>query len=143
MAGDSINNAAHRFGASGKPVVVLYFGDFDPSGEDMVRSLGERLTALGSEPEIVKCALTLDDIKRYRLPTDFTKRTDTRRAAFVSKFGDVSVEFDALPLAVLRDRIIEELETRIDMRALHRVQRRERKERQRLVDVLRDVEAGR
>lgn len=24
-------------------VTILYFGDFDPSGEDMARSLGERL----------------------------------------------------------------------------------------------------
>jgi len=39
---DSINNAALRFSAQRKPVVVLYFGDFDPSGEDMVRSLCER-----------------------------------------------------------------------------------------------------
>ncbi len=139
---DSINNAALRFGAQGKPVVVLYFGDFDPSGEDMVRSLGERLAALGAEPKIIKCALTLDDIRRYRLPTDFTKTTDTRRDAFVRKFGDVSVELDALPLAVLRDRIIEEVESRINMRALHGVQRRERTERQRLVDALNGIEAG-
>src|SRR5262249_2269963 len=56
-----------------KPVIVLYFGDFDPSGEDMVRSLRERLGELYSYPEIIKCALTLDDIRRYHLPTDFTK----------------------------------------------------------------------
>ena len=108
---DSINNAALRFGAQDKPTVVLYFGDFDPSGEDMVRSLGEHLKALGAEPEIVKCALTFDDITRYHLPTDFTKKTDTRRDAFVNKFGDVSVELDALPLAVLRERIVEEVES--------------------------------
>jgi hypothetical protein len=52
------------------------------------------------------------------------------------------IEFDrGLPLAVLRERIIEEVESRIDMRALRRVQRRERTERQRLVDALRDIEA--
>ena len=57
------------------------------------------------------------------LPTDFAKKSDTRRDAFVRKFGDVSVELDALPLAVLRDRVVEEVESRIDMRALRRVQR--------------------
>ena len=136
---DSINNAALRFGAQGKPVAVIYFGDFDPSGEDMVRSLDERLANQGSEPDITKCALTLDDIRRYELPTDFTKHTDTRRAAFVRRWGDVSVELDALPLAVLRERIIEEIESRIDMRALRRVQRQERSECQRLADALRDI----
>jgi len=139
---DSIHNAATRFReheTNGRPVIVLYFGDFDPSGEDMVRSLAERLANQGSEPEIIKCALTLDDIRRYGLPTDFTKHTDTRRAAFVRKWGDVSVELDALPLEVLQARIIEEVETRIDLEALRRVQRQERKERQRLVDALKDI----
>lgn len=38
----SIHNAADRYGG-GDNASVLYFGDFDPSGEDMVRSLRERL----------------------------------------------------------------------------------------------------
>jgi hypothetical protein len=142
---DSIHNASQRFieqEASGRPVVVLYFGDFDPSGEDMVRSLRERLAELDSNPDIIKCALTLDDIRRYELPTDFTKKTDTRRAAFVRKWGDVSVELDALPLTVLRSRIVEEIEVRIDLQALRRVQRQERKERRRLVDALNGIEAA-
>jgi hypothetical protein len=141
---DSIKNAADRFfehEKDSKPVIVLYFGDFDPSGEDMVRSLRERLGELYSFPEIIKCALTLDDIRRYRLPTDFTKKTDTRAAAFVAEHGDVSVELDALPLAILRDRIIEEVQSRIDLGALRLVQRRERAERQRLVDALNSVDA--
>ena len=44
--GDSIHNASERF-ITDKPVVVLYFGDFDPSGEDMVRSLRDRLSGTG------------------------------------------------------------------------------------------------
>jgi hypothetical protein len=43
----SIYNAAERY-EDGEGVVILYFGDFDPSGEDMVRSLGERLEFFGS-----------------------------------------------------------------------------------------------
>lgn len=76
---DSIHNAAQRLGAD---ETVLYFGDFDPSGGDMVRSPRERLASLGSRPEIVKCAPTFGDVQRYALPPDFTKATDTRRAAF-------------------------------------------------------------
>ena len=37
---DSIHNAASRLGDED---VILYFGDFDPSGEDMVRSLREAM----------------------------------------------------------------------------------------------------
>ena len=130
---DSIHNAALRLGGGD---AILYFGDFDTSGEDMVRSLRERLASLGSHPEMVKCALNYDDVKRYNLLADFTKTTDTRRAAFVAKWGEVSVELDALPLDVLRDRIVSEVESRMDLDALARVQDREGNERRLLADLL-------
>ena len=106
--------------------------DFDPSGEDMVRSLRERLGRLGSEPEIVKCALTFDDIKCYKLPPDFTKATDTRSAAFVEKWGDVAVELDALPMDVLQTRLKNEIEARMDLDALAKVRRKEERERKKI-----------
>lgn len=125
---DSIRNAAERFNATRKPSTILYFGDFDPSGEDMARSLRERLAFFDCTPEIIKCALTADDVQRYHLPPDATKRTDTRRAAFVKKFGDVSVELDALPVDVLRARMLEEIEKRMDADALRRVRTQERQD---------------
>ena len=132
---DSIHKAAERFGID-KRVTVLYFGDFDPSGEDMVRSLRERLAELGAEPEIVKCALTFGDVARYNLPPDFTKATDTRRAAFVAKYGDLAVELDALPTDVLRGRLISEVEARMDLDALAQVRKIEETEQARLVKLL-------
>jgi len=137
----SIKEAANRFG-SGKDVVVLYFGDFDPSGEDMVRSLGERLNDLGSRPEIIKVALTRRDIDDHGLPPDFTKSTDTRSAAFVAKHGDISVELDALPLQVLRDRIVREVEKRMDLKALTKVRAREERERAAIVAALESIGEG-
>jgi hypothetical protein len=130
---DSIHNAAGRLGGED---VILYFGDFDPSGEDMVRSLRERLDDQGARPEIIKCALTFGDIERYELPADFTKASDTRSAAFVAKWGDVSVELDALPIEVLRERIVTEIESRMDLAALQSIHVREEEERQRLVQAL-------
>jgi hypothetical protein len=121
------------------PTTILYFGDFDPSGEDMVRSLGERLAFFEVEPTIKKCALTADDVTRYQLPPDFTKATDTRRAAFVEKYGDIAVELDALPVEVLRARLVEEVEALMDLQALAEIRQLENEERQRLADALRDV----
>jgi hypothetical protein len=112
---DPIHNAAQRLGDAD---VV---GDFDPSGEHMVRSLRERLKGERSRPEIVKCALTMNDIEVYRPPADFTKASDTRSAAFVAKWGDVSVELDALPIEVLKERIAGEVELRLDLTALEAV----------------------
>jgi len=132
---DSIHNAAERYLNQGD-VTVLYFGDFDPSGVDMTRSLRDRLAELGAEPDIVRCALTLDDVTRYKLPPDFTKTTDTRSAAFVKKYGDIAVELDALPVDVLRARLIDEVEARLDLEALAETREVERMERARLVELL-------
>ena len=128
---DSIHNAAERLGA-GAGVTVLYFGDFDPSGEDMVRSLRERLKFFNCAPEIVKCALTRQDVSRYQLPHDFTKSTDSRSAGHVARWGDISVELDALPGAVLRQRLITEVESRMDLIALAATRQQEQAERDRL-----------
>lgn len=136
----SIKAAADRFDAGG---TILYFGDFDPSGEDMVRALEESLANEdlpngGSFPTVIKCALTPEDIDTYQLPPDFTKSTDTRAAAFIERFGDVVVELDALPVAVLRDRIIKEVETRMDLDALDETRSLEREDQTRLNSILDD-----
>lgn len=134
----SIHDAAERYG-DGKGVVVLYWGDFDPSGEDMVRSLRERLAWFPSTPDIVKCALTADDIVRYNLPPDAAKRTDSRSAAFIAEHGDVSVELDALPLEVLRARINAEVSRYIDFTALQSIRTLEQRELRTLERALEQV----
>lgn len=135
----SIHNAANRFG-SGHNVTILYFGDFDPSGEDMVRSLGDRLERLGSTPEIIKVSLTLADIEQHSLPPDFTKTTDTRAAGHIAKYGKVSsVELDALPTDILQARLAEEVEQRIDLGALATIKTQESHERVRLMRALQKI----
>lgn len=129
----SIHNAAVRYNSRAEDVIVLYFGDFDPSGEDMKRSLEDRLEILDCRPEVIKCALTRDDISRYNLPPNFTKKTDTRSAAFVAEHGDVSVELDALPADVLRARLEAEVRVRMDLDALAKVKKREDRDRAVLV----------
>lgn len=129
---DSIHNAAVRFG-DGTGSTILYFGDFDPSGEDMVRSLRERLGFFGCEPDIIKCALTADDVTRYNLPPDKTKPSDKRSQKFIEKNGDVAVELDALPVAVLQERITTEVESIVDLDALRKVRNLDEKDRKTLV----------
>jgi len=124
----AIKEAADRYG-DGEGVTVLYYGDFDPSGEDMVRSMRENLEELGCSPEIIKCALTPEDIERYALPPDFTKAKDTRRDAFIERHGDVAVELDALPGSVIRERLRDEVEVRMDLYALSRTRQLERDEK--------------
>jgi hypothetical protein len=133
----SVHEAAERFGAGdgsdgGPSVSVIYFGDHDPSGEDMLRSLRERLARLGSHPTIAKVAILHEDIERYNLPPDFAKKTDTRARAFIETHGDEAVELDALPVTVLRQRLTEAIEARMDMGALAAVRQAEEVDLQRL-----------
>ncbi|MFH1111432.1 MAG: hypothetical protein V1790_19875 [Planctomycetota bacterium] len=86
----SIRNAAGRLNKR-DDCTILYFGDFDPSGEDMVRSLRARLAFFDCEPDVVKCALTKDDIERYSLPLDFAKRTDVRNYEYAAGRADLGV----------------------------------------------------
>ena len=89
---------------------------------------------------VSKCALTPDDVTRYDLPSDFTKHTDTRRASFVARYGDVAVELDALLVDVLRQRLVEEVEARIDMDVLFKTQQTEKRELNRLEELLGEAE---
>ena len=136
---DSIHNAAERY-KSRDHVTVLYFGDFDPSGEDMVRSLRKRLEELGWQPDIVKCALTAEDVRTYRLPANVTKQTDSRRQAFVNKYGDVSVELDALPRNILQEKLRMAIETRMDLDALNEVKHVEGREANRLDEFMAGID---
>jgi hypothetical protein len=136
---DSIHNAAERYLEWDGDVTVLYFGDFDPSGEDMMRSLRERLAFFQTSPEIRKCALIQDDIERYSLPPYFTKPTDTRSAAFVARYGDQAVELDALPLDVLRDRLEAAVSEAIDLQAMEQVREQESQDQERISSVLEDI----
>jgi len=137
----SIKRAADRYHWReeewGRDTTALYFGDFDPSGEDMHRSLIERLGELGAEPEVIKVALTHDDARS--LPGDVTKADDSRAAAFVAKYGDLAVELDALPVEELHRRIRSSIEERINMDALResrRIEGEQRKEMRELAEEL-------
>ena len=124
--------AANRISEQKKPAVILYFGDFDPSGEDIVRALKEGLAFFGISPKIEKVALTRQDVVDYHLPPDFTKKTDTRAKKFVEKYGDIAVELDALPMPVLQRKVREAIEANLDLESLGWVRAIEEQERQSL-----------
>jgi len=83
--------------------VILYFGDFDPSGEDIFRWINEELEPYNIK--VVKVALTRRQVRKYKLPPMIPKRTDPRTRKFVQKYGEVAVELDALHPKILRDLI--------------------------------------
>jgi hypothetical protein len=87
--------------AQGRPAVLLYAGDFDPSGEDIPRDFCERA---GCFDVVRRVALSAEQVRSYALPPLPGKATDSRAAGFVAKHGSLmQVELDALPPDTLRE----------------------------------------
>jgi len=81
--------------------VVFYIGDHDPSGEDMLRDVRERFRLYGVDVNVLKVALTKDQVLEHALPPNPAKLKDTRAAGYVAEHGPYSWEVDALPPDVL------------------------------------------
>jgi hypothetical protein len=85
----------------GRPAVLIYGGDHDPSGEDIQRDFAERTNCFD---EIIRIALTPEQVVEHNLPEFPGKAADARAGTFVKKHGKlVQVELDALPPDVLKD----------------------------------------
>ncbi len=123
-------------------VVVLYMGDFDPSGEDMVRDVRERLEMFGVALQVDKIALTERQIAKYAPPPNPAKSTDPRYGAYKEKHGDESWELDALDPATLQRVVRGKLADLIDPGAIKRVLAEESRQRRALEKALRVVAGG-
>lgn len=77
----------------GKIPVILYFGDYDCSGEDIPRSIQETLQRMGTSVDIKRVALMKDQVISWKLPPAPTKSTDSRGANWD---GLGQVELDAV-----------------------------------------------
>lgn len=88
-AKDRFDEAEHEE----KDCTIIYFGDYDPSGEDIPRSLGDNLERMGSDITVERVALLHDQVIEWELPPAPTKRGDTRS---VNWDGIGQVELDAV-----------------------------------------------
>lgn len=107
--------------------VVLYVGDHDPSGEDMVRDIGDRLREFGCPPwlDIRKVALTMAQIEQYDPPRNPAKLTDSRAKDYIDKHGEYSWEVDALPPQALDLLIRQIVSSYIDKKLMEQALTRE------------------
>ena len=91
-----IHEAAERYENAiyqGKNPIALYFGDYDPSGEDIPRSFGENLRRMGVDVEIKRVALMKHQVLEMGLPPAPAKKGDSRTANWD---GLGQVELDAV-----------------------------------------------
>jgi len=100
----------------GKRTIVLYVGDHDASGLDMVRDIRDRITEFLEQGddivdmenkfddnnfEVIPLALNMEQIRMYNPPPNPAKMTDTRSGWYVAKYGKSSWELDSLKPEVL------------------------------------------
>lgn len=100
--------------------IILYFGDFDPSGMNMLPTMMKTLQEdmnLGDSVEAIRVALNLEQIDQYQLPKnpDAVKPKDTRAKKFREEFGDVAVALDALHPEILETLVKDSIESVLDL----------------------------
>lgn len=112
-----LHEAAERIRAaeSDRRPVILYFGDFDPSGQDIERNIRDKLNdTFGVDVGVERVALTRAQIDEHELPPQPAKSSDSRYEDFVKKHGDIAVELDALPPEELRDMVRDAVSNHFD-----------------------------
>lgn len=103
--------------------LVLYFGDFDPSGVEMLNAMKTTLNdeLMVNGIEFKRVALLQEDIHTYKLPhsPDALKYTDTRAKKHIIAYGEIAVELDALRPDVLELKIKNAIEDEINIDAFN------------------------
>jgi hypothetical protein len=119
-----------------KQIHILYFGDFDPSGEDMDRHLEDALSYfLGIDGHFIdfeRVAITEEQIEEYDLPPVPTDKetlekldNDSRKEGFIDKYGQLfAVELDAL-LAIVPNQFRQLVQESVDQYFDENVYRKE------------------
>jgi len=112
---------------------LLYLGDHDPSGEDMVRDVADRLEMFGARVAVRKLALTMAQVEEHEPPPNPAKMTDARAAKYVAEHGDSSWEVDALPPDVLVGIIEDAIGGLVDQGLVDAVKEREEEDKAELL----------
>lgn len=129
-----VTDVRHDVTGQQRPAVLLYAGDFDPSGEDIDRDFVARTDCWN---KVVRVALSAEQVRQYRLPPNPGKSSDSRAAGFVERHGElVQVELDALDPAVLRQLFADAVAEFWDKSAYQDVMARETADRNRLTALI-------
>jgi len=110
----------------GKKLFMLYFGDHDPSGDNIPDTIKQNLLRLGVDVDVIRIAVTPDQIEEMNLPGVPPKVTDTRT---LNWDGTSAVECDAIEPNVLADMCKNAIEEYFDRDVYRELKSRESEER--------------
>jgi hypothetical protein len=118
------------------PTHIYHLGDFDPSGVNAGEKIEETLRELAPDADITFERLAVEpyQIEAWDLPTRPTKQSDSRS----KRFGEISVELDAIEPDLLRDIVQQALERHLPSDQLDILKIAEQSER----DILRNLVRG-
>lgn len=120
-----IQAAARDSAALGKPIHILYAGDWDPTGLAIDRSLEERYQRYadeGADIRIQRVAVTPQQIREFGLTGGPVKTGDPNYKRFLATcdqhgFPPVAIEAEELPPAALRQSVADAIQSLIDPHA--------------------------
>ncbi len=147
---------------NGRPVKVLYVGDHDPDGLDMIRDVKARTLDmlqnstldysqteyhynstldykrhLQGALEVIPVALTLDQVRQYSLPPNFAKEDSACYEWYIDTFGTTECwEVDALDGEVLYGLVEHQIQELINIDLYTNIVEREKADRQALIDFI-------
>jgi hypothetical protein len=106
----AVNLMARISASDRRPLILLYAGDFDPSGRYMSdKDLPERLARYGGVATIERVALVESDLPGLAAAgltfSAHEKKADSRYRWFLEEHGEVCAELDALDANELRRRV--------------------------------------
>lgn len=130
-----MHESAQRFQEQeqeGKINILLYLGDYDPSGLYMDGDIKSRLEEFGVNVQVIRIGLTQEQIKQYNLPENPVKESDPRAKWYLEKFGKHSWEVDALRPDVLQELIESSILQYLDINKFQQVQKKEQEDIQKL-----------
>jgi hypothetical protein len=110
---------------NGKHIIILYFGDYDPSGEDIPRSIEKNLYRLGIDVEVKRMALNKEQIQAMNLPGVPPKATDSRTRNWD---GGSVVELDAVEPNTLKEMAKKAIKDHFDEDLYKELQEKEEEE---------------
>jgi len=125
-------------------LIILYFGDHDPSGVDIERNIKDRLVeTFNIDVEVKRIAITQEQIIKYRIPPMPTKKSDGRAKKYIEEYGEISsVELDALDPNILQDLIresaLEYFDYHIDRERIEVLKRNREDLKERVSDILKE-----
>jgi hypothetical protein len=131
------NKVEDHAGPNDPKCILIIVSDHDPEGlnlaDDAVRSLKDRH---GVDVIATRPAVTLDQVKKFKLPSNPAKETSSRYHEYVERAGTKSCwECEALEPDVLRECVHTAILEAIDIDQLNAVQERECQEKKDIANI--------